>query len=89
MDKKEKNPFVSDKPLYDYSIEYDISNLPTYLKDIIQELEAYDLVDDWVSYDCKFDLLDVKAKEYWRNNKITEQDYKTIIKKYGGIYDWN
>ena len=86
MDNK-KDPFKTDKPLYDYSINYDISHLPADLQEIIKEMEAFDKDGDWFSYDMKFPLLDVTAKSYWRNNKITEYDYKIILRKYGGIYD--
>lgn len=83
----EKDPFKTDKPLYDYSINYDVSHLPNELKEIIKELESYDKNGDWFSYDMKFPQLDIIAKSYWRNNIITEYDYKTLLKKYGGIYD--
>lgn len=35
----EKDPFISDEPLYDYSIEYDITHLPQPLQELIKELE--------------------------------------------------
>ena len=54
---------------------------------MIKELEDYDKDGDWFNYDMKFPQLDVEAKSYWRNNRISEYDYKTILKKYGGIYD--
>lgn len=79
----EKDPFKNDKPLYDYDIEYDYSHLPNSLK----ELEMYDKNGDWFNYDMRFPLLDVEAKTYLHHNKITEYDYKTILKKYGGLYD--
>lgn len=82
-----KDPFKTDKPLYDYSIKYDISHLPRELKELINELEELDKVGDWFNYDIKFDILDIDAKSCWRRNRITEYDYKTILKKYGGIYD--
>ena len=48
---KQKNDvFHTDKPLYDYSIEYDYNHLSDYLKEIIVELEAFDRVGDWFSY---------------------------------------
>ena len=81
------DPFKTDKPLYDYSIEFDISHLPRILQEMIKELEDYDKDGDWFNYDMKFPQLDVEAKSYWRNNRISEYDYKTILKKYGGIYD--
>lgn len=82
-----KDPFKTDKPLYDYNIEYDYSKLPNSLIEIIKELEEYDIEGDWFNYDMKFPELDISAKSYWRNGRITEYDYKTILKKYGGIYD--
>lgn len=85
--RQEKDPFKTDKPLYDYSIEYNYSHLPKPLKELISELEDFDKEGDWFNYDIKFSELDIDAKSYWRNGIITEQDYKTILKKYGGIYD--
>ena len=85
--KQKDDPFKTDKPLYDYNIEYDITHLPKILQDIIIELEKFDKDGDWFSYDMKFPELDINAKSYWRNKVITEYDYKTLLKKYGGIYD--
>lgn len=85
--KNEKDPFKTDKPLYDYSIDYDITHLPKDLQEIIKELEEYDKDGDWFTYDMKFPILDVSAKSYWRHNIISEYDYKTLLKKYGWIYD--
>lgn len=81
------DPFKTDKPLYDYDIKYDYSHLPNSLKELIAKLEMYDKAGDWFNYDMKFPELDVEAKTYLRHNKITEYDYKTILKKYGGLYD--
>ena len=61
--------------------------MPAPLKEIISELEFFDKNGDWFSYDIKFPELDIDAKSYWRSGRITEYDYKTILKKYGGIYD--
>jgi len=83
----ENDPFKTDKPLYDYNIKYDYSHLPEPLKEIIAELESFDKVGDWFSYDMKFPELDIDAKSYWRSGRISEYDYKTLLKKYGGIYD--
>lgn len=82
-----KDPFKTDKPLYDYNIKYDYSHLPVSLIKIINELEEFDKIGDWFSYDMKFPELDIDAKSYWRNGVITEYDYKTFLKKYGEIYD--
>ena len=85
--KNKKDPFKTDKPLYDYSITYDISHLSKPLKKIIFELEGFDKIGDWVSYDLKFDELEIAAKSYFRNHKISEVDYKFILRKYGCLYD--
>ncbi len=82
-----KDPFKTDKPLYDYSIEYDYSSLPKCLIELIKELEGYDKEGDWFNYDIKFSILDVEAKSYLINGVINEYDYKTILEKYGGLYD--
>lgn len=82
-----EDKFKTDEPLYDHSIEYDISHLPDELKEIIHELEDYDKEGDWFNYDIKFELLEVIAKGYLRHNKITEHDFKIILYKYGGLYD--
>ena len=85
--KNNKDPFKTVKPLYDYNIEYDISKLPKTLQEIINELEKYDKEGDWFNYDIKFDMLEIEAKSYLLRNHITEGDYKTLLKKYGGLYD--
>lgn len=87
MMEDKKDPFKTDKPLYDYTIEYDITHLPKSLQDIIAELEKFDKDGDWFNYDLKFPELDINAKSYLINHRITEYDYKTLLKKYGGIYD--
>ena len=84
---QKKDPFKTDKPLYDYNINYDYSHLPNDLIEIIHELEKFDKDGDWFNYDMKFPLLDINAKAYLSNGRITEYDYKTLLKKYGGIYD--
>lgn len=83
----EQDQFKTNQPLYNHNIEYDILKLPKKLQKIINELEKFDKVGDWFNYDMKFPILDIEAKSCWRTNKITENDYKTILKKYGGIYD--
>lgn len=82
-----KDPFKTDKPLYDHSIEYDYNKLPKSLIEIIKELEKYDKDGDWFNYDIKFPMLDVEAKSYLINGVISEYDYKTLLEKYGGLYD--
>lgn len=82
-----KDPFKSDKPLYDYSIKYDVTKLPWELQDYIKELEEYDKDGDWFNYDIKFDEFEVVVKGYRRHNIISDYDYKTLLAKYGWLYD--
>lgn len=84
---KDNDPFKTDKPLFDHSIQYDYSHLPESLIEIIHKLEEYDKDGDWFNYDMKFPELDIRAKSYWRWGVITEYDYKILLRKYGGIYD--
>lgn len=69
------------------NINIDISKLPEEIQNMIDELEEINKTDDWLSYDLKFDILDIRAKSYVLHNIITEDEYKKIIAKYGGIYD--
>ena len=82
-----KDPFKSDKPLYDHNVIYDTSHLPKELLELIKQLEEYDKEGDWFNYDIVFDQLEITSKSYLRHNKITEYDFKMILYKYGGLYD--
>lgn len=42
---------------------------------------------DWFNYDIKFNMLEIETKSNLLRNNITEGDYKTLLKKYGGLYD--
>ena len=75
------------KHLYDDTIVYDESNLPQELKDYTEELKKYDKKGDWLSYDIKFDEFEMRARTYLRHKKISTNDYKKIIAKYGWLYD--
>lgn len=86
MDNK-KDPFKTDKPLYDKEIKYDVTKLPKELQDYIKELEEYDKDGDWFNYDIKFDEFEMIAKGYRRRNIISDYDYKTLLAKYGWLYD--
>lgn len=80
---KEKNSFKTTKTLYDHGIEYDIKKLPKMLQELIEELEEYDKVGDWLNYDLKFEILEVQAKSYLRHNGIDEKDFNILMRKYG------
>ncbi len=80
-----KDPFKTDKPLFDHSVNFDISHLPKDIIELIELLEEYDKVGDWFNYDIKFDELEITAKSYVISNTISESDYNTILYKYGGL----
>lgn len=80
---KKKDPFKTDKPLYDYRIKYDISALPQDIKELINELEEYDKDGNWLEYDLKFEILETSLKGYLRHNVITSSDFNTLLRKYG------
>lgn len=77
----------TNKHLYDESVIYDESCLPIELKNYIKELKEYDKINDWLSYDLKFDEFEMRIRVYLRNNEIKEYDYKKLIAKYGWLYD--
>ena len=80
-----KDPFKTDKPLFDHNVNFDISHLPKDIIELIELLEEYDKVGDWFNYDIKFDELEITAKSYVISNTISESDYNTILYKYGGL----
>lgn len=75
------------KDLYDKTIIFDYSKLPTELQEIIKKLEEYDKKGDWFNYDILFDELEITGKTYLRNKLITENEYQKILNKYGWLYD--
>ncbi len=83
MDKKE----TKNKALYLHDIEYDTSHLPSYLQEQIKNLEKYDEEDDWISYDMLFYALEGQLKNYLLNKRISEYDFKIIMRKYGRYVD--
>ena len=87
MMKKENDPFKTTKPLYDRSIDFDTTHLPSELRIIIMQLEEYDREGDWFYYDILFDQLEITGKIYLRDGEISEKDYEMLLKQYGGVYD--
>jgi len=81
------NDEKNNKPLYDYRIEYDITCLPLRLQEKIKELERLSDEGDWFNYDILFDILEIELKGYMRHHKISDYDFKIILRKYGGLYD--
>lgn len=87
MSEQDKKIIGNKKHLYDETIEYDESHLPEELKGYIKELKEFDKTKDWLSYDLKFDVLEMRAKAYLIGNVITEYDFKKLLAKYGWLYD--
>ena len=82
-----EDKFKTNKPLYDYRIEFDTSKLDDRLQNYIKKLEKYDEDGDWFNYDLLFDEFEIELKGYVRHKKITDNEYKILLRKYGWLYD--
>ena len=82
-----EDKFKTNKPLYDYRIEFDTSKFDDRLQDYIKKLEKYDEEGDWFNYDLLFDEFEIELKGYVRHKKITDNEYKILLRKYGWLYD--
>ena len=77
------DPFKTDKPLYDYSIKYDISHLPKFLQELINQLEEYDKESDSHEFinNYKVDINNISNEDYvyidYRDNE-TGYEYFVI-----------
>ena len=87
MDETYKKIIGNRKHLYGETVEYDESNLPKELKEYIKELKEFDKKKDWLSYDLKFDEFEVIIRLFLVNGKVSENDYKKLVAKYGWLYD--
>ena len=70
--------------MIDEKIEIDKSKLPKLIINCIKELEYYNQKDDEEMYYAKLDILETTAKSYVLENKLSKEDYKIILRKYGG-----
>ena len=70
--------------MIDEKIIIDISKLPNLLIKCIEKLELYNRNKDEEMYMATLELLETTAKSYIIENKLSEKDYKDILKKYGG-----
>lgn len=52
----------------------------------IMELQEYYEADDWFHFDMLFDSVEVTAKAYYLNGRISRQELDIIFRKYGLIY---
>jgi len=68
-------------------IKIDKMKLPQMLQEIIKQLEEYEKENKWIMYEGTFEGLDTLAKSFLLKGKITEEQYETLLKKYGG-YLW-
>lgn len=59
-------------------------NLPKLLIDCIEKLEFYNKINDEQMYLATLEILETTAKSYVIENKLSEKDYKDILRKYGG-----
>lgn len=65
-------------------IKIDKNKLPQMLQEIIKQLEEYEKESKWIMYDGKFETLESVGKSLLLEGKITEEQYETLLKKYGG-----
>ena len=63
-------------------IDLDISKLPKLLQNTIMEMEKYDEENEWAMYDGLSGGLESFAKSALLENKISDEQYDLIIKKY-------
>ncbi len=59
-------------------------NLPKLIVDCIEKLEYYNELKDVEMYYGTLELLETTAKSCVIANKLSKEDYKIILKKYGG-----
>lgn len=59
-------------------------NLPKLILDCIEKLEYYNKLKDEEMYCVTLELLETTAKSCVLANKLSKEDYDTILKKYGG-----
>lgn len=70
--------------MIDDKIVIDISRLPNLLIECIEKLEIYNKIKDEEMYIATLEILETTAKSYIIENKLSEKDYKEILRKYGG-----
>ena len=73
--------------MIDNTIEFDYSNMPKSIIELIKQLEVYDKANNELMFNLKFDELDITAKGCMLAGYITELDFYTIEHKYGRLYD--
>ena len=74
---------------YDENIKLDLSKYKNksglkYLIEIIESLEKFDKDNDYASYSNYQDGLEAELKSLLLENKVDEDLFKILMKKYGG-----
>ena len=70
--------------MIDRSILINKENIPKLINDCLEKLEYYNEIENEEIYYSALELLETTAKSYVISNKLTEEDYHIILKKYGG-----
>ena len=70
--------------MIDEKIKLDIATFPKLIIDCIKQLEYYNKTNDEEMYLTTLELLETTAKSFVLNNKLSEEDYRIILRKYGG-----
>ena len=69
----------------DDSIVFDEESLPNDIKEDIKSLKKYDKDNDFIMYDACYEGIETGAKNLLISGRITQEQYRGIERKYGGI----
>lgn len=76
---------MSERNFIDDSIVFDEKSLPKGMKEEIKDLEKYDKENDFIWYYSCYGGIESWAKNLLISGKITQEQYRGIERKYGGI----
>ena len=76
---------MSERNFIDDSIVFDEESLPNDIKEDIKSLKKYDKDNDFIMYDACYEGIETGAKNLLISGKITQEQYRGIERKYGGI----
>ena len=76
---------MSERNFIDDSIVFDEESLPNDIKEDIKSLKKYDKDNDFIMYDACYEGIETGAKNLLISGRITQEQYRGIERKYGGI----
>lgn len=71
--------------MIDRDLELDVSQLPSYMRRIIADLEFLNSKGDWLWYDSYSGALESSSKQALIDKQITEEQFNIILEKYCGL----